>query len=223
MVVRRERKSASTDLLKKLGTYAVAGAAATTGLDAANGALMASSATVTVGTLGDSVGVDIDGDTVTDFTFSVDASFNGAGFPTSTFFNIAGAGTNAIGLANLAGATTYNGVNQYLVPFTSVASTFGPLVPGTFLANAGVAAIRYPGAGGTVYGFAPNGPLGLVFDIGGNTHYGEARVTDTGPFGNGPITWSFNWETTPDTAIPEPASLMLLAMGAAGLVRRRRA
>ena len=96
MVARRERKGASTDLLKKFGTYAVAGAAATTGLDAASGALIDSAATATVNTIGDSVDVDVDGDAVIDFTVTVDASFNGAGAPGSTFFNIAGAGTNGM-------------------------------------------------------------------------------------------------------------------------------
>jgi hypothetical protein len=77
--------------------------------------------------------------------------------------------------------------------------------------------------GGTKYfGFS-------MQDAGNNTHYGWAQINISG--GRDQITlFAFGVETTPDTAInvgdgvpvPEPMTLSLLGLGAAGLVARRK-
>ncbi len=78
------------------------------------------------------------------------------------------------------------------------------------------------------------GIVGFQFDIGGNTHFGWADITGaagptpgdannaTGPVG---ILHAFGYNDAVGTAthpIPEPSSILLLAVGAAGLGMRRR-
>jgi hypothetical protein len=75
------------------------------------------------------------------------------------------------------------------------------------------------------FGVGTPGFVGIRFLIGGDTHYGWAEIS-RGVNAEATL-HSFGYNTTPDEAaltgaIPEPSSILLFAVGAAGLAMRRR-
>jgi len=71
----------------------------------------------------------------------------------------------------------------------------------------------------------PTDFVGVALDLNGNTHYGYVEILSSG-FNGGTVV-GFAYETEPDTAIlagaiPEPSSLILIALGGTTLLRRRR-
>ena len=224
------RVGASAKLAKRLGTYAVAGAtAAVGGVEVTEAALVNSAAgPIVFNNVGSNapfigVSVDVDGDAVNDFQFAQNGTFNGVGFPaTSSFFNVYGQGANQVGVVGVPifiGGANYVSAIGALPASASWAGTSGT--------GAGILGIGYQSL---IYGGlnAPGGLfIGLQFDIGGNTHFGRAFVTVVQPTafgsGDGSVTIdNFQYESTPNAPIPEPSSLALLAIGAAGVVARRR-
>lgn len=136
------------------------------------------------------------------------------------------------------GAATYD--------FTAAGTAYGP---GAAVATRGTAQIATLGGAvtdffagssidqtGELYGFssspmpgiipfsAADDFIGLAFTLGDGTHYGYAEVA-------GPLLVRYGYDSTPGAsiltgaaaaAVPEPASVMLLAAGVAGLMVARR-
>ena len=126
-------------LAKKVAMYAAAGAAVTVGgVNMADAEICDSTTVITANAIGESFNVDVDNDGFLDFAISVTGTLNGIGFGSSSFFNIAGVGSNLVGV-NDGAVQTYLGGNFYL-------SGFGSSFAGTSAASAGLMRIRYPSA-----------------------------------------------------------------------------
>ena len=236
---RRHEKQGIRSKSRWLSYAAATGAAALTGAGEANAVTLQFPGTGSIGADG-SVALDLNGDSLGDVTiFNLnDASFYGLGgglaAANGTILGAFGAYATA-GLSYLYALKFSN--------FSSITPTFAPPSPYPSYYKFGI----YNGNQGYIrdgYGFPLSGwgtepgpgLLGVQFDIGGDTHMGFVELSvdtsdnDSGLPGNVPSIISFGYETVPDTAlsnpVPEPASLGLLAVGAAGLAalrRRRRA
>ncbi len=205
----------------RLFAYALAGGAALASATPANAAVIHYGGP-TLDTAGSSFNLDLDGDLTTDFTFQ-----SGAGDSTAmieAFVNFpAGGVTGPLTLGTPVNATT------------TFATSSPYKLAKAFVDSAGVVT-----SSSGPYAIAPNQYMGLTFDIGGVAHYGWARLELYGtgtPEANGLLAqgqldirlMEYAYETNNrgaiaagQTAVPEPSTLALFALGAAGIAAMRR-
>jgi len=197
--------------------------------------------------LGGAIVVDVDGGAAATSTSM------GSGAPLGTATDIALFGGNitkgsfAATVGKAKGTTSVSFLNQAPSTATSSSSLLAALLPSGFAVGGTVTAFRPKvgvlGAGntsGSAGAFVPSprrGFIGFIFPIGGDLHAGWADVTysvTAGMPNQGRVTlhrFGYNNQdgvasVTPASQVPEPSSIALLALGAAGLAgwraRRRK-
>ena len=182
---------------------AVAAALAATAVDAAPAGAISVSSTVSNTALTNGGSLDINGDSVGDFTIV---------FRNSQVLRINGVGTNATSDSLV--STGYGENFTLAIPSNQTISSSTAWAVATALASLGST-----GPGTDYY-------AGIRFLIGANTHYGWVRFNIPQVSGwAGATAVSAAWQTTPNLAIaagavPAPGAVAVLI--GAGLVRRRR-
>lgn len=210
---------------KQLLTYALAGGAILAGASPANAAVIYYSGP-TLNTAGTFFDLDLNTDLFTDFTFnsaSVASGTLGASFGANVSFPGTGGVTDPLVFGQTIGTASSFSASPYKISKAFV-GTDGTVTPSS-----------------TVYPIGSDQYMGLQFDIGGSAHYGWALIqTSTSASFNDPD-WTgvmdvqlkqFAYESVAGADItagamsdvPEPSSLALFALGAAGIaaIRRRR-
>lgn len=225
-LLKQDSTSASTRRLRSLEgrllTYAIAGGAALAASPAQAAIIHYGGAPQS--TNGGTLDLDLNNDLVVDFTFNADSDNSAASAdmnPTVSF--PVGGVTNPLTAGTMVDVNSSYGTSAYKIAKSLVDSN------GVVTNNGGN------------YTIDTDQYMGLQFQIGGSTHYGWALInpvsssyTDQG-VGYGKVDIAlkdFAYESTADTGIeagatssvPEPSSLALFALGAAGIaaLRRRR-
>lgn len=207
----------------RLFAYALAGGAALVSATPANAAIIHYSGP-TLDTAGSSFSLDVDGDLVNDFTFSSGSGTEGSTFQTTVTFSTGGV-TDPLAFGTPVNAASSFGSSPYKLAKATVDS-------------AGVVS-----SSGGAYGIGSDQYMGLSFDINGVPHYGWARVQvystgtpavpDVSP-AQGQLDvrlMEYAYETSSradittgqtTSTVPEPTSLAMFALGAAGIAAMRR-
>lgn len=150
-----------------------------------------------------------------------------------SFLNVPGTGANGIALFRLfeaAGTHMFVGTSSGGYRYPSKLASGANISAGPFAAfNANYFATLAAGGGFAHSKFlaAGTGFIGFRFNGGSGIEYGWARVTMNGSPGNAFTLVDYAWgdtgtAVTAGQTVPEPASLGLLAVGAAGLLLWRR-
>ena len=157
--------------------------------------------------------------------FGVRAGNNNAGFIEAAYASVSPGVGFMVGANSRAFSSSYPGVDALGAGVVSAAQNFVAYTYSSAFAALGT-------AGNTTWGFAEGQTayVGLKFDLVSGTHYGWAQLTrDAGSDDYILHGFGYNDEVgasslTSDTvdSVPESSSLALLALGAAGLIRRKR-
>jgi hypothetical protein len=211
----------------KVATYVVAGGAVLGAAASAHATPIYSGVQDIAIGVDDDVPIDLNGDAFVDYTFRNATFFLGDPTLTNRYLEIGGGANGVVGTSStfqfataLAAGVPLPGVESFLNGSLKLGRVFED---GT--------------SDGSFVGLT-NGYLGLRFDIAGQLHFGWARVSVSGSTDiNNALTatlhdWAYEGAAgapilvgqidAAPTAVPEPGTLSLLALGASGLAAYRR-